>query len=226
MNRNTFDESEVDTPFSQASFDFRPGGNDLGDRSYVIYDLDDSSNNTPFSPASFVYKSGKDLDSRHRIHYQLDTPSSEASLTNGNFNHRMEKDAGSKRTQRDSSSGMVEYSSSFAYQNYKNKHKHQPKNPNLDIDSRQRIQNFRVKSYSDSDDSYDETRDIGMISANDRQSRRPLINRPTSITFDGGIYSTAADARNAVINPPSASNTEIRRKSTQKRPRSHSGNNI
>ena len=220
MNRNTYDGSDVDTPFSQASFDFRPGGNELGDRSYVVYDLDNSPS-TPFTPASFVFQSGKDLDNRPHINPQLDSHSPEAPLLDKNFNPRVGRTAVNKRN---SSSTAIEYSSSFAFQNYKNKHRYQGRNPNLDVNSRLRPQDIRVRNYSSSDDSYGERRDAGMISANDRQNRISHINRPTSITFDGGIYSTAADAKSAMINPPEAGNAQIRPKSTQARPRSKSGN--
>ena len=222
MNRKTYDGSEVDTPFSQASFDFRPGGNELGDRSYVIYDLDNTpSPNTPFTPASFIYQSGKDLDNRTHINHLIESPSSEAPLIDKNFNSRNGNSVGNKRN---SSSAAIEYSSSFAFQNYKNKNKYQTRNPNLDVDSRFRQQNIRVRDYSSSDDSYGDRREVGIITANDRKNRLPHINRPTSLTFDGGIYSTTADTKSAMINPPEDGNAQIRPKSTQSRPRSKSGN--
>ena len=155
------------------------------------------------------------------INSQLDSHSPEAPLLDKNFNPRVGRTVGSKRNP---SSAAIEYSSSFAFQNYKNKHRYPSRNPNLDVDSRLRPQDIRVRNYSSSDDSYGERRDAGMISANDRQNRRSNINRPTSITFDGGIYSTAADAKNAMINPPEAGSAQIRPKSTQGRPRSKSGN--
>ena len=111
MDRNTFDGSDVDTPFSQASFDFRPGGNELGDRSYVVYGLDNSPS-TPFTPASFVFQSGKDLDNRPHINSQLDSHSPEAPLLDKNFNPRVGRTVGNKRN---SSSAAIEYSSSFAF---------------------------------------------------------------------------------------------------------------
>ena len=219
MNRNTYNESDLDTPFSQASFDFRPGGeNELGDRSYVIYDLDNSTNNTPFTPASFVYQSGQDMNNRQQMNFQLESPSSEVPLIDRNYNQQ-----NSGVNKRNSSSAMVEYSSSFAYQNYKNKNKYQSKRRNFDVDAKLKPQDIRIRNYSSSDDSYGERRDVGMISANERLNRRSHINRPTSITFDGGIYSTTADAKNAMINPPEDGNAQIRPKSTQARPRSHSG---
>ena len=58
MIRREPETPSADTPFSQASFEFR-SGNDFDDRSYVIYDLNESVDNTPFSPGSFVYRSGK-----------------------------------------------------------------------------------------------------------------------------------------------------------------------
>ena len=71
MNNNELDVSPLDTPFSQSSFEFR-SGNDIGDRSYVMYDVD--TPNTPFTPGSFVYRSGKDLNSKQACRKETNGP--------------------------------------------------------------------------------------------------------------------------------------------------------
>ena len=117
MNTNELDVSPLDTPYSQSSFEFR-SGNDIGDRSNVMYDVD--TPNTPFTPGSFVYRSGKDLNhliNGHQEDQQLETPNSGSPLIQGNFNYRPEIDVTRHPNNRKASSTAVEYSSSFAYQN-------------------------------------------------------------------------------------------------------------
>ena len=220
MKNNEYDLSSPDTPFSQASFDFR-NGDELGDRSYVVYDFDQSSSTTPFTPASFVYRTGKDLVDRLRLDSPLETPCSESALLQGSFDYRPGKVNKERSSKRQSSSAMVEYSSSFAFQNYKNKHKNQGSNINSNPESRQRPQDLRLRSCSDSELSDDE------FSGNNvhyrQQHRGP--KRPIS-TFDGGIYSNTADISNAVINPQIENHEQRRPKPTQLRKKSSIGRNI
>ena len=184
MNNNKLDVSPLDTPFSQSSFEYR-SGNDIGDRSFVMYDVD--TPNTPFTPGSFVYRSGKDLNylvNGPQADPQLETPNSGSPLIHGNFNYRPENDVKPHPNKRKGSSTAVEYSSSFAYQNFKNKHKYPENGNRLNDLPRQRPNDLRVRSYLDQELSNDERRNDGI---NNLRTRRQPSNRPISITFDGGI---------------------------------------
>ena len=198
----------ADTPFSQASFEFR-SGNDFNDRSYVIYDLNESVDNTPFSPGSFVYRSGKQFKKGSNIE---DDPERKSFLLQSNTDCYGRDDVRSKKNKSDSSSAMLEYSSSFAYQNHKNKHRPYSNNRQLVCASPTRPQDLRIRSYLDSEFSDEEEK----CSEIDRkQLQKTDYNIPSSISFDGGIYSNRTDLRKSMINPQMEEHLDANPKSTQ-----------
>ena len=197
-----------DTPFSQASFEFR-SGNDFDDRSYVIYDLNESVDNTPFSPGSFVYRSGKQFKKGSNIE---GNPERKSSLPQSHTDSYGRDDVRSKQNKCESSSAMLEYSSSFAYQNHKNKQRLHSNDKQSGFASATRPQDLRIRSYLDSEFSEEEEK----CSEIDRKQLQKIdYNIPSSISFDGGIYSNRTDLRRSMINPQMEEHLDVNPKSTQ-----------
>ena len=206
----------ADTPFSQASFEFR-SGNDFDDRSYVIYDLNESVDNTPFSPGSFVYRSGKQFKKGSNIE---GNPERKSSLLQSNTDGYGRDYVRSKKNKCDSSSAMLEYSSSFAYQNHKNKQRLHSNNKQSVFASPTRPQDLRIRSYLDSEFSDEEEK----CSDIDRKQHQKIdYNIPSSISFDGGIYGNRTDLRRSMINPHMEGQLGINPKSTQTQGRPTAG---
>ena len=198
----------ADTPFSQSSFEFR-SGNDFDDRSYVIYDLNESVDNTPFSPGSFVYRSGKQFKKGCSIE---GNPERKSSLLQPNMDCYGRDDVTSKKNKVDSSSAMLEYSSSFAYQNHKNKQRLHSNDKQSGFTSATRPQDLRIRSYLDSEFSDEEEKGSEI---DRKQLQKFDYNIPSSISFDGGIYSNRTDLRKSMINPQMDRHLDVNTKSTQ-----------
>ena len=216
MIRREPETPSADTPFSQASFEFR-SGNDFDDRSYVIYDLNESVDNTPFSPGSFVYRSGKQFKKGSNIE---GNPERKSSLLQSNTDGYGRDYVRSKKNKCDSSSAMLEYSSSFAYQNHKNKQRLHSNDKQSGFASATRPQDLRIRSYLDSEFSDEEEKGSEI----DRKQLQKIdYNIPSSISFDGGIHSNRTDLRKSMINPQMEEHLDVNTKSTQMKRRPTAG---